>query len=96
MQFKCQSVCRKVERVSTQKFVDHMHNIDLNEVEGNHQLTAGLRWLAAERFYLCTNGARSYAKMVLSLKGDGEYFSPLFYHPGATFVSKHSAGSLGR
>ncbi|PBP44103.1 hypothetical protein CCL11_13355 [Pseudomonas syringae] len=77
-----------------QALVDCMHNVDLSEVEGNGQLAAALRSLAVERLYLYTNGARSYAKMMLSLMGIEEYFAGLFCLEDAAFISKPSTGSF--
>lgn len=77
-----------------QALVDYMHDVDLSEIKGNAQLLAGLRSLAADRFYLYTNGARSYAKLILSLLGIEECFAGLFCLEDAAFVSKPSAGSF--
>ncbi|WP_282875941.1 HAD family hydrolase [Pseudomonas peli] len=77
-----------------QALVDCMHNVDLSEVKGNSQLAAALGSLTAERLYLYTNGARSYANMMLSLLGIEEYFAGLFCLEDAAFVSKPSAGSF--
>ena len=77
-----------------QALVDYMHDVDLSEVKGNAQLRTGLRLLAGNRLYLYTNGARSYAKLMLSLLGVEECFAGLFCLEDATFVSKPSAGSF--
>jgi putative hydrolase of the HAD superfamily len=77
-----------------QALVDYMHDVDLSEVKGNAQLLAGLRLLAGNRLYLYTNGARSYAKLMLSLLGVEECFAGLFCLEDATFVSKPSTDSF--